>query len=191
MGLNLWQQFLNDDENAFSELYQYYYNEMLSYGLKIGFDRNSVEDAVQDVFIKILLSKNKLSYVKNIEFYLLNSLRNRLFDFHNKERKVQKLSHEEAVFDGDDSIIEAIIKNENEKQLVQEIRESLKHISAKQRKIIHFHYKLNLSFNEIATIFDSSPEAVRKSFNRALKKIKKDSSGNLKSFRSIFLTILC
>lgn len=94
MGLNLWQQFLNDDENAFSELYQYYYNEMLSYGLKIGFDRNSVEDAVQDVFIKILLSKNKLSYVKNIEFYLLNSLRNRLFDFHNKERKVQKLSHE-------------------------------------------------------------------------------------------------
>lgn len=191
MGLTTWQQFLNNDESAFSKLYTYYYNEMLSYGLKIGFDINSVEDAVQDVFVKILLSRNKLSHIKNIEFYLLNSLKNRLFDFHNQEKKIQDISNEETLTDNDNSIVEVIIKNENEKQLVHQIRESLKHISPKQRKIIIYHYQLNLSFNEIATILDSSPETIRKSFNRALKKIKNNSNTNLNSLRSMFLTILC
>src|SRR5690554_3111601 len=161
MGLGAWQQFLNDDNTAFTKLYQYYYNEMLAYGLKVGFEKKSVEDAIQDVFIKILLSKDKLRHVQNIEFYLLNSLKNRLYDFHNDKMKLQNVVLEDLKIENEDSAIEAIISTEKEEQLINEIKQTLKYISPKQRKIIYYHYHLNLSFNEIATILDTSPEAVR------------------------------
>jgi hypothetical protein len=36
MSPDTWQQFLQGDENAFSELYCGYFNELFAYGLKIG-----------------------------------------------------------------------------------------------------------------------------------------------------------
>ncbi|NLJ01824.1 MAG: RNA polymerase subunit sigma-70, partial [Bacteroidales bacterium] len=85
MKRDAWQKFLNGDEASFGELYRRYFNELFAYGLKIGFNEEVCKDAIQDVFYKLFTSKSQLTHIQNIEFYLLQSVRNRLYDIHNAE----------------------------------------------------------------------------------------------------------
>ena len=169
---NAWMQFLDGDNASFSEVYRRCFEKMKAYGLKIGFEERVCEDAIQDVFIKVFSSKDKLSHVKSIEFYLLNSLKNRLFDLHNEERRSRLIDYDEIFQLHENSVIEKIILSEKELQIKSDIERFLKSVTPKQRKIIHYYYQLNFSFEEIATVLDITPDAVRRSLTRAFKKIK-------------------
>lgn len=180
MSKEVWLKFLQGDEMSFSELYHAYFNELFAYALKIGFDEETCKDAIQDVFFKIYVSKSKLHHIQNIEFYLLHSLKNRLFDIYNREIRISEINCTDIITEDESSIIERIINEESALQTENELIQLLKTLPPKQRKIIHYHYQLNLSHAEIGELLDLSPEAVRKSIYRALKKMKEKSSLFLK-----------
>jgi RNA polymerase sigma factor (sigma-70 family) len=182
MSSDTWQQFLQGDENAFSELYCGYFNELFAYGLKIGFDEEVCKDAVQDVFYKIYTSRNQLTHIRNIEFYLLHCTKNRLFDIHNLETKIDYIDYNDAIQESDHNAVEKIIEKETELLLESKIKQTLKTLPPKQRKMIYYHYKLNLSFNEIAVILEMQPEAVRKSIYRALQKMRENRQLKIRPF---------
>jgi RNA polymerase sigma factor (sigma-70 family) len=179
MSSGTWQQFLQGDENAFSELYRGYFNELLAYGLKTGFNEEVCKDAIQDVFYKIYVSRNQLTHVRNIEFYLLHCTKNRLFDIHNLENKIDCINYTDALQESEQNVVEKIIKKETELLLENKIRQTMKTLPPKQRKMIYYHYQLNLSCNEIAVILEMQPATVRKSIYRALQKMRE----------TLFLTI--
>lgn len=185
MSKEAWLKFLEGDEISFSELYHAYFNELFAYALKIGFDEETCKDAIQDIFFKIYVSKSKLRHIQNIEFYLLHCLKNRLFDIYNKESKISEINYNDIITENDSNIIERIIKEERELQIENEIIQLLKILPPKQRKIIKYHYQLNLSHTEIGELLDLSPEAVKKSIYRSLKKMKEKSSLFLKKDHSI------
>ena len=106
MSSDTWQKFLDGDKDAFSELYSFYINDLFAYGLKIGFDEETCKDAIQDVFFKLYTSKAQLLHVQNIEFYLLQSLKNRLFDISNKEVKISLIDPSEIIIEDNGNIIE-------------------------------------------------------------------------------------
>lgn len=172
MGADSWQEFLQGDENAFSELYCFYFNELLAYGLKIGFDEEVCKDAIQDVFYKIYTSRKQLSHIRNIESYLLHCTRNRLFDLHNVESKISHINYDDIILESENSVVEKIIEKETELHLEDKIKQSLKTLPPKQRKIIYWHYQLNLSFDEIAVLLDMKTETIKKSTYRAIQKMR-------------------
>lgn len=179
MSKEAWLKFLKGDETSFSELYHAYFEELFAYALKIGFDEETSKDAIQDVFFKIYISKSKLSHIQNIEFYLLQTLKNRLFDIHNRENKIRRINYNDTFFRYDDIlienesiIIEQMIKEEKQVQLKNVITQLLKTLSPRQRKIINYHYQFNLSYIEIGELLNLSPETVKKSMYRAMKKLK-------------------
>lgn len=174
MGADSWQEFLQGNEDAFSELYCSYFNELFTYGLKIGFNEEVCKDAIQDVFYKIYISRNQLTHVGNIESYLLHCLKNRLFDIHNLETKISNINHNDIILESENSVVERIIEKETKLQRENKIKQSLKVLPPKQRKIIYYHYQLNLSFNEIAAVLEMKPEAVKKSAHRALQKMREN-----------------
>ncbi|SFK47964.1 RNA polymerase sigma factor, sigma-70 family [Porphyromonadaceae bacterium KH3CP3RA] len=172
MDVNSWKEFLQGDEKAFSSLYRSYFNELFAYGLKIGFDEEVCKDAIQDVFYRIYISRNQLTHIRNIESYLLHCLKNRLFDIHNLETKINHINYNDIILESENSVVEKIIEEETELQWESKIKQSLKTLPPKQRKIIYYHYQLNLSFDEIAALLDMTPEAVKKSTYRALQKMR-------------------
>ena len=176
MSKEAWLKFLEGDEISFSELYHAYFNELFAYALKIGFDEETCKDAIQDVFFKIYVSKSQLYHIQNIEFYLLHCLKNRLFDIYNRESRIAEINYDDIITENESSIIERIIKEERDLQLEKQIIYLLKILPPKQRKIIQYHYQHNLSNREIGELLDLSPEAVKKSIYRALKKMKEQSS---------------
>ena len=179
MSADTWQKFLKGDEASFSELYRNYFKELFAYGVKMGFGEEACKDAIQDVFFKIYTTRNKLSHIQNIEFYLLHCLKNRLFDLHNEEIKINKINYDDIILENGTNIVEQIIDQERQLQIESTVTKFLKILSPKQRKIIHFHYQLNLSFSEIGELLNISPETVRKSVYRAIKKLKEKASHTL------------
>jgi DNA-directed RNA polymerase specialized sigma24 family protein len=95
MSREAWLKFLQGDESSFTDIYHAYFGELFAYALKIGFDEETCKDAIQDVFFKIYVSKSKLMHIQNIEFYLLHTLKNRLFDIYNQESKLRKITYDD------------------------------------------------------------------------------------------------
>lgn len=186
----LWRSFLEGDDTAFSLIYEKFFSKLYAYGLKLGFNEETCKDAIHDVFCHIFLSRKTLQHVDNIEFYLLQSIRNRLFDNYKKEKKIDNVELESTILDRDELIIERIIKNESELQIKETIEKLLRTLSPKQKKIIHYRYVLNLKYNEIAIIFDMSPDAVKKVVKRALKKMRDNSHDPKELFILILLSLI-
>lgn len=66
---NFCQKFVEGQDNyeAFSDIYNLYINDMLSYGISLGFSEKTSRDAAHDVFFKIFTEKKTL-FFKNVNF---------------------------------------------------------------------------------------------------------------------------
>lgn len=95
MGGEAWKRFIAGDDKSFAILYHAYFSELFAYALKLGFDKETCKDAIQDLFFKIYASKSKLTHIRNIEFYLIRSLKNQLFDMHRDEHKIQEIDYQD------------------------------------------------------------------------------------------------
>lgn len=190
MSANLWQKFLEGDDSAFADLYRHFFNELFAYGLKIGFNEEVCKDAIQDIFCKLFTNRRQLAHVQNIEFYLLQSLKNRLFDIHEADVKHSVLNYDEIILENENNAIDAIIDRETQLEMEYEVNKSLRILSPKQRKIVFWHYKLNLSTSEIATILDTHPDTVRKIIYRALKKMKEHTLSKAISYVLPLITLI-
>ena len=77
-----------NEYDAFSFIYNFYVNDLLSYGVSLGFDEDTCRDAVHDIFCKILVDKKKLLNVNNLTSYLFRAVRNYLFNIQKKNCKI-------------------------------------------------------------------------------------------------------
>ena len=190
MGGEAWKRFIAGDDKSFAILYHAYFSELFAYALKLGFDKETCKDAIQDLFFKIYASKSKLTHIRNIEFYLIRSLKNQLFDMHRDEHKIQEIDYQDIFVENEKNIVEQIIDEEKEIQLKHEISYLLQNLPPRQRKIVHYRYQFNLSYAEIGEIMHLSADAVKKNLYRALKKMKDTSTTNSSYFLTYLFTIL-
>ena len=82
---------LKGDNDAFSQIYDRYANELLAYGVGLGFDRETLKDTIHDIFTKIYDNKSSLENIRNLKSYLFRSLKNRLINF--AESQNRKFRH--------------------------------------------------------------------------------------------------
>ncbi len=112
MGGEAWKRFIAGDDQSFAMLYHAYFSVLFAYALKLGFDKETCKDAIQDIFFKIYVSRNKLTHIQHIEFYLIRSLKNRLFDLHHDEHKIQEINYQDIFEENEKNIVEQIIDEE-------------------------------------------------------------------------------
>jgi DNA-directed RNA polymerase specialized sigma24 family protein len=62
-----------------------YADQLLSYGTGLGFERETLKDAIHDVFCKLYADKRFLMNVKSLRSYLFRSLRNRLINIYRSQ----------------------------------------------------------------------------------------------------------
>lgn len=147
---------------------------MYAYGISIGFCEHLCKDAIHDVFCTIYQSNNDVGHIESIEFYLLKSMKNRLFDIYKEQKKISCTCYDNSIKDQDADSIGRIINEENQvlkKEIVERLLQKLK---SKQRKIIYCRFQYNLKFDEIGVIMDMSADAVKKVLYRSLKQLKQE-----------------
>jgi RNA polymerase sigma factor (sigma-70 family) len=169
----LWKSFINGNEDGFYLLYDQYVDVLLGYGLHFSKDKDFIKDCIHDLFLDLYKYREKLSNTDNIRFYLLRSLRRKIYREKGKlislvlEENIN-MSHDKPVLAFEETIIDGEIQNENYKILAN----ALNSLSARQREGLSLKFEHNLTYSEIADIQGISVESVRTSIYRALKDLR-------------------
>ncbi len=155
-----------------ANIYTEYVDLLFIYGTNLGFDREIVKDSIHDIFVKIALENNILSRVDNIKFYLLKSLKNRLFDIHRSVRKelsLDKINPEDDMqFIIDVNVENLIIEEEDKTQIKERIQNMLNILTDRQREIIYLRYVQEYDYEQISQLLEISVHGCRKLMSRAI-----------------------
>ncbi|MEZ4903631.1 MAG: sigma-70 family RNA polymerase sigma factor [Spirosomataceae bacterium] len=185
----IWNAFRLGDKNAYAEIYELYFDSLYSYGKKFVVDQTQVEDAIQDLFIRLWRTRDRLSTVNNIKFYLFHSLRRDIRRINEKEKAVEKIDFDSFLFMDNHPAYEYSL-DDTDKELTQKLVAILKTLPKRQLEAITLRYYENFSIPEIASIMDVSEKTVRNTLHNSLTLLRK-SSNLFYSLIKLALVYLC
>jgi len=174
----IWNEFRKGNKEALETIYEDNYTSLYYYGMKFSSDNGLIKDLIHELFIELINSGPKLSNTDNIRFYLLKALRNKLLKQLSENSKFTNKFEEADGFNLIDSIESQLIKKEIEEQLKNQIITSINKLSIKQQEIIYLRFYNDISYQEIASLFDVNIQTVRNLMNRAINSLKEDLQNN-------------
>lgn len=172
----IWQSFLKGNKTAFQKIYFDHYKFLYNYCRKYTVDNALVEDIIQDLFITLLIRKDRLGETDNIRFYLFSSIRRRLFKALNaKQYKVTDLfDTNNPVFHFDEGVEPGYGDDEEQNRFRKMLVVSVNRLGERQKEIIYLKYFSGFNNKEIAEVLGVSYQTVRNTLCTALSKIRKD-----------------
>lgn len=173
------QAFISGNNYAFSLIYKKYSNELFAYGMAMGFERETVKDAVQEVFYKLHDRKKQLTEVRNLKYYLLKILKNYLFDHYRSRVETSGVDTLEYTFSITTTVLDELITHEEQIQLKQRVDNLLQLLTDRQREAIHLRFIQEMEYEEIGELLDMTPQASRKLVSRAIKRMREEEPGLL------------
>ena len=164
--LKIKKMFEHDVEKAFSLLYEYYFNELSVKGISIIGDYATVEDIIQNLFLKIYKEK-KYKDIKDFENYLKFSVRNECIN-HLKKIKMELVDE-----------MGSFVSVEYEDQRLEDIKEKVNLLPVKCREIfeqvVYEEYtyesvarKKNISLNTVKSQMKIAYKTLRNKINSIL-----------------------
>jgi len=163
---------LEGDQDAFRQLFNKYWHDLY----KIAYRRlpieEDVKDILQEVFISLWKNLHNISILDNLGGYLYTSLRNRIFNYFEKNRlKLRTLLNQpfNPVQSEDDTYNFLYTK---ELQLV--VNTIVAEMPSKMREIYLLSKVEQLSNGEIAELLALAPQTVKNQIYQALSRIRNE-----------------
>jgi RNA polymerase sigma factor (sigma-70 family) len=157
-------------------IYNAYVNDLFTYGLYLGFDKESVKDAIHDVFLKLSTNNNLLDNAENIKFYLFRSLKNRLIDTHKNRKEHVTLEAMNSIlelpFNMTVNVETLLIEQEEKLQIKKEIVQMLDFLTPRQREIIYLRYIHEYDYKQISELLQISVHGCRKLVSKAILNLR-------------------
>lgn len=172
--LIIWDSFREGNSKALQLIYEDNYSPLFYYALKFTSDRNLIKDLIQELFVELINSGKKLSRTDNVRIYLLKALRNKILFQLAQKSKRQSRFPDAVEFNLLDSIEAQLIKKEIDEDIQTRITSAVKKLSPRQQEIIYLRFYRDVSYTEIADLFDVKIQTVRNLLTRAIAQLKED-----------------
>jgi len=173
----VWKAVKEGDLNAFSVLFESFYPQLHSYGLKICKDVALTEDTLQDFFLYIYEHRENLSDLNSIAPYLFTSYKRFLIKLMKKNNKFVKTDFAAENFvDIQFSAEEVITNQETEIFKSKKLNTILNKLPKRQKEAIYLKYYSGLKATEIANIMDINYQSVVNTLHKAMKSLKEEIS---------------
>lgn len=169
----VWRRLKSGNRDALAQLYQRYVRVLYSYGKKITLDEKLIEDSIQDLFVDIWQSRERLSDLETARFYLFRSLRRRIAKV--KTRDVTQAISEHEMHNAApiiDSHETAIILQEESENTSHYVNHLIQNLSGRQEEAIILYFYQDLNYDEIAEILSINEQSARNLIQRALIKMR-------------------
>ncbi len=168
----LWTLFKKGDKHAYEQIYRTYACALLCYGRKLCLNEQLVEDSLQDLFIELWNSRERVSNTTSIKFYLFRALRYKIQRNRSKSFDLESDSVRPFMVLSSPSHEEAIIEREGASSQTRHINELLENLPERQREAIMLRYFHDFSNEEISGIMGIQYNSVCKFIRAALKNLK-------------------
>lgn len=170
--ITLWLKIKSGDETAFETLMLDFYKVLFNYGIRLVPDEDYIKDCIQDVFMEIWLRRATLGETDFVKYYLLKSLRRRIF----REYKKWFAQHEEASDDYhfmvDFSVETQLIEQEHSSEQIGKMEMLLNKLPKRQKEAVYLKFYQNLSNEQIAEVLGVNRQSVYNLLYEALRKLR-------------------
>jgi RNA polymerase sigma factor (sigma-70 family) len=174
-----WRKFKEKgDERYFSVIYNRLVDDLFSYGISMGFQKESCKDALQDTFYKLYVSRERLQEVQNITPYIFKIFKNRLLYIKGQNKEKESIEQYANTFSIQVTILDELINSEKKKFIKNKIERMLNSLSDNQKEIVYLKYTIGLQHREIGEILGIQEDSARKQLCRIIKKLRDFSSEN-------------
>lgn len=156
------------DRQAFRQLFERYYPLFVSFARRLLRDGQIAEDLVQNVFVRVWASRDRLDVDRNIRSYLLVAVRNEVFCYLRGIDRAfyEPLSEDSRVTETD--AVQIICA----KDMERDVREIIADMPDRRREVFTMSRNENLSNQEIADRLGLSVRTVEKHIENALTDIR-------------------
>jgi RNA polymerase sigma factor (sigma-70 family) len=159
-----------------ANIYNNYVDDLFTYSIYLGFDKETAMDAIHDVFYKLASDKKRLNDISNIKSYLFKSLKNRLLDIYKVKKRNLELSDipdsDELPFNFSINIEDELIDVEEKLSIREQIQNMLESLTARQREIVYLRYIQEYDYEQISNIMNISIHGCRKLLSKAMETLR-------------------
>ena len=170
---NVWQKFIEGDDEALSFIYFEFFDMLLNFGMKYSSDRFLVEDCIQNLFVDLLKKRQAQRPVANLRFFLTKALRNQMLYEYRKTKKLVPVSeHRETDFRITYSIENSLIANETGEMRLRFLKMVMEDLTDRQKEALYLKFNCSFDYGQISELMQISVESARTLVYRTLKSIR-------------------
>lgn len=161
-----------DDQKSFEGLFRLFYERLLSFCVHYVKHRESAEEIVSDVFVKLWVKRKDLSHIQNLEIYLFIAVKNHSLNYIKRFSKYRVTDLE------NEGIHQLINTHDPEKELerrelIFKMNQAVDSLPRQCKIIFNLVKEEGLEYKEVAQILNLSPRTVETQLVRAMKKLDK------------------
>lgn len=172
------------DEKAFETVFHHYRSKIYAYAFHLLDNKDMADELVQEVFLKVWLSRNKIPEIARFDAWLFIIARNQIFDMlkHLSKESSAKARMSVVPVPVSDTVETQLINKENE----QLLENALGRLSPQQKLIFTLSRHQGMKHEEIATRLNISRNTVKTHLVHALKILR-----SVLPLHSDTITLLC
>lgn len=172
--IHLWRQCKDGSQSAFARLFHIHYQDLYTYGVKISGRAALTEDCIQDTFLTLWQTRERLGDIYSIRAYVFKSFRGRLFKAIQKSNTVTRRERQfEPEAHLEFSAEELLIHRQMEEAEKERIVAALNRLPTRQKEIMYLRFYKELSYDEIAEIIPLHYQSIRNCVYESLKTLRK------------------
>ena len=161
----LYKEFLNGNKASFEELVLRHKNSIIYFISRYTKNEEIAEDISQDVFVYLLMNKNKYDAKFSFKTYLFIIAKSKALNYIKRERKIVSIEENYIV---DEKLEEEVFKKEK----LQNINKIICKMKQDYQIAIYLADFEGLSYKEIGKILKKSDTYVKNLIHRAREKLK-------------------
>ena len=165
-GLDGYKGWLDGDREAFAQTVAAYNKKLIYYIGSMVKDFPDAEDIASEVFLRLLLKKPSIGSEEQLGAWLYKTARNLAIDLQRKSRFSSDGELPETA--DEEELIEAVVKNENKKQL----HAALSRLNPDYREVLILLYFGELSYAQAAKVMKKNEAQIRNLAFRARQSLK-------------------
>ena len=171
---DIWAAFRSGDESSLQIIFDKYYIPLFNYGHKFSADDHLIEDALQDLFVKLWKNRNGIKDTDSVKNYLYKSFRRvllRMLEVHQRKYSFAVLDEwpgisQEIAYD------QMMISRERLEKIQGNLVAALEKMTPRQREIIHLRYYEEMEYEEIAALMQLSVSSTYKLLYKAIDTLR-------------------
>ena len=161
---------LYDDAIAYKELFLLYHQRLVQFSMTITHSKESAEEVVSDVFLKIWTARNTLTRIENFHLYIYIITKNLSINRYLKEKKESSFSLDEIVVN-----IKSVCADPEQllitSEALKQIQKAIESLPPRCRLIFKLIKEDGLKYKEVAELLNLSVKTVENQMAISFKKI--------------------
>ena len=157
------------DRESFNQIFRRYYSPLTRFCVRFVGDSDQAAEIVQDLFVKLWSSREKLTFNSSFESYMLRSVRNASITYINKERIHADVNERLYTDDSDANDPSETLQSNNLEASYQKV---LANMPEKRREVFLASRFDGLKYAEIADKFGLSQKTVEAHMSAAIKQLR-------------------